>query len=64
MAYRVINDPDDIGLMTVLSSHAGTFERTLRRPLEEIQGGQAYNLIVEEEQEIQQATFLLRLMRL
>ncbi|KJZ72046.1 Isoleucine--tRNA ligase [Hirsutella minnesotensis 3608] len=64
MAYRVLSDPEDIGLANVLSSYESTFEKTLRRPLEEIQPDKDDGLIVEEEQEVQQATFLLRLLRL
>ncbi|RDA94346.1 hypothetical protein CP533_3807 [Ophiocordyceps camponoti-saundersi (nom. inval.)] len=65
MAYRVLSDPDDTGIATVLSSHAATFEKALRRPLEKVEDGSKDDkLIIEEEQEVQRATFLLRLLRL
>ncbi|POR35000.1 Isoleucine--tRNA ligase, cytoplasmic [Tolypocladium paradoxum] len=65
MEYRVLSDPEDVGLAEVLVSQAATFEKTLRRPLEELQeGSDAGGIIAEEEQEVQQATFLLRLLKM
>lgn len=65
MEYRVLSDPEDVGLAEVLVSQAATFEKTLRRPLEKVQdGNDTGGLIAEEEQEIQQATFLLRLLKM
>ncbi|PNY29721.1 Isoleucine-tRNA ligase, cytoplasmic [Tolypocladium capitatum] len=65
MEYRVLSDPEDVGLAEVLVSQAATFEKTLRRPLEELQDrSDAGGIIAEEEQEVQQATFLLRLLKM
>ncbi|RDA86626.1 hypothetical protein CP532_1053 [Ophiocordyceps camponoti-leonardi (nom. inval.)] len=65
MAYRVLSDPDDTGIAAVLSSHAATFEKALRRPLEKLEdSSQDDKVIIEEEQEVQRATFLLRLLHL
>ncbi|PFH57835.1 hypothetical protein XA68_14528 [Ophiocordyceps unilateralis] len=65
MAYRVLSDPDETGIAAVLSSHAAIFEKALRRPLEELDDGcDGDKMIIEEEQEVQRATFLLRLLRL
>ncbi|RCI14333.1 hypothetical protein L249_5945 [Ophiocordyceps polyrhachis-furcata BCC 54312] len=69
MAYRVLSDPDNTGIAAVLSSHAATFERALRRPLEKFEdaskdGSKDDKVIIEEEQEVQRATFLLRLLHL
>jgi isoleucyl-tRNA synthetase len=73
MEYRVISDPDNIGLAQVFVGQAQAIEKALRRPVDhhhvtqldgqipdEVQEG----LILEEEQEIQQAVFKLRLLKL
>lgn len=64
MEYRVRSDPEGVGLAAVLTSHEATFARTLRRPLERLEDDSNADMIIEEEQEVQQATFLLRLLRL
>ncbi|WKT49010.1 Isoleucine-tRNA ligase [Fusarium oxysporum f. sp. vasinfectum] len=65
MEYRVITDPEDIGLSGAFKSQNPVFEKVLRRPLEETGAEpQTEGLIAEEEQEVQQATFLLRLLKL
>ncbi len=75
--YRVLSDPDEIGLAGVFRSQAATLEKALRRPVEEekdteqqtapqdaaIDGDRAKDLIFEEEQEVQNARFLLRLLK-
>jgi isoleucyl-tRNA synthetase len=73
MEYRVLNDPEDVGLEEVFQGHGKTFEKALRRPLDKHVitqvGGQASDAITEvvlaeEQQEVQKATFLLRLVKL
>ncbi|KAI1325625.1 tRNA synthetases class I-domain-containing protein [Xylariaceae sp. FL0255] len=67
MEYKVLADPDNIGLENVFATQSQTFEKILRRPLDksestESQEGEA--LVKEEEQEVLKATFLLRLLKL
>lgn len=75
MEYRVQDDPDNIGLAQVFEQHSGVIEKALRRPVDkhvvtEVEGpvtnGVEENdrLIVEEVQEVQKATFLLRLLKI
>ena len=73
MEYRVLSDPDDIGIAEVFNSQANSIEKALRRPVDkhvvaEIEGKipdvEEEGVILEEEQEVQKATFLLRLVRL
>lgn len=65
MEYRVLADPDDVGLAEVLESQVPAFERGLRRRLDKMEENvSADKVIAEEEQEIRQATFVLRLLRL
>ena len=78
MVYKVISDPEGIGLEKVFASQARAFEKALRRPLDKHvvtkDGGEAEvdgeagvkeeGFIAEEVQEVQKATFLLRLLRL
>lgn len=65
MEYKVVSDPDNVGLDEVFTSQSSAFEKVLRRPLEEVEeGADADRVIAEEEQEVQQATFLLRLLKL
>lgn len=65
MEYRVLSDPDKIGLESAFSSQSTTIEKVLRRPVEQ-QSATAVeeDIISQEEQEIQKATFMLRLLRL
>ncbi|KAH8586230.1 isoleucyl-tRNA synthetase [Bisporella sp. PMI_857] len=72
MEYRVLTDPDDIGLLGVFQNHSKAFEKALRRTLDhvamldggEIPENKKREVIAEEEQEVQKATFLLRLVKL
>ena len=70
MVYRVTEDLPDVGLSKVFQSHAGFFESALRRPLVaqdmlDSQNGEAkQEVILEEDQGIHGAEFLLKLLRL
>ncbi|KAL1965029.1 hypothetical protein VTN77DRAFT_6089 [Rasamsonia byssochlamydoides] len=73
MEYKVLSDPDNIGLSEVFVTQAKAIEKVLRRPLDkhvvtqvdgEIPSKEEEGLIMEEEQEVQKATFLLRLLKL
>jgi len=71
MEYKVIKDP--VGLEKAFEQHTQMFEKALRRPLDKAEvtrveplhpGVDLDKLILQEEQEIGEATFLLRLMKL
>lgn len=65
MEYRVLTDPESVGLEAALQSQSAAFEKVLRRSLEPVSDGAAESdVIAEEEQEIQQATWTLRLLKL
>jgi len=67
MEYKVLSDPEDVGLSKAFDSQAHAFVRVLRRPLDKHEATQAAepeSVIAEEEQEVQKATFLLRLLKL
>ena len=73
MEYKVLSDPDKIGIEEVFEGHQKSFEKALRRPLDKHVvtqlGGEASDamtevVLAEEEQEVQKATFLLRLVKL
>jgi isoleucyl-tRNA synthetase len=66
MSYRIISDPVGIGLADLFESHSAVFERALRRPLVEQDGSEdsSDDLIAAENQEVQQAIFTLRLLKL
>ena len=73
MEYHVQSDPDNVGLERVFEAQARTIEKILRRPIDKhtvttnggmIPNGFQDSLIVEEVQEIQKATFLLRLVKI
>ena len=73
MEYKVLQDPENIGLTEVFEDHNKTFEKALRRPLDkhvitsfegEIPNGDVDVVIAEEKQEVQKATFLLRLVKI
>lgn len=72
MEYKVLSDPDSIGLDDAFVSQAGAVEKALRRPVDkhivtEVDGAipdKAEEVILEEEQEVHKATFLLRLVKL
>ena len=65
MEYLVVSDPENLGLEGVFTSHSAAFEKVLRRPIEKLgEGAEAESIIAEEEQEVQQAKLLLRLLKL
>ncbi|KAK5635254.1 hypothetical protein RRF57_010966 [Xylaria bambusicola] len=67
MEVKVLSDPEDIGLASVFDNQTSAFVKVLRRPIEKQVAGEIADekeLITEEEQEVQQATFLLRLLKL
>ena len=73
MEYRVLSDPDNIGIVEVFANQSAAMERALRRPIDkhevthvegEIPKEKQEGIIAEEEQEVQKATFLLRLLKL
>jgi isoleucyl-tRNA synthetase len=73
MEYRVQSDPENVGLEKVFETQAEAIEKALRRPMDKhtvtevdgkIPNGVQDSVIAEEEQEIQKATFLLRLVKI
>lgn len=74
MEYRVQEDPDAIGLESAFESQSDFIGKALRRPLDKhavtevegpvVNGVDESSIIAEEVQEIQKATFLLRLLKL
>ncbi|KAK5051992.1 Isoleucine--tRNA ligase, cytoplasmic [Exophiala bonariae] len=74
MEYRIQEDPDDIGLESAFESQRDFIGKALRRPLDKhiatqvegavVNGVDEDKIIAEEVQEIQKATFLLRLLKL
>ncbi|PGH37108.1 isoleucine-tRNA ligase [[Emmonsia] crescens] len=73
MEYRVLSDPDNIGIEHVFQTQSKAIEKALRRPIDqhivtEVEGkapeGEEEGIILEEEQEVQKAIFLLRLVKL
>jgi isoleucyl-tRNA synthetase len=73
MEYKVLSDRDNIGLDKAFTEQAQTIEKALRRPIDHHQvtedGGKIPDqaeegVILQEEQEIQNAVFLLRLLKL
>ncbi len=73
MEYKVLSDPDKIGIEEVFTSQGKAIEKVLRRPVDKhvvtefvgkIPNGDVDAIIMEEEQEVQKATFLLRLVKL
>ncbi|KAL3479815.1 tRNA synthetases class I-domain-containing protein [Aspergillus californicus] len=67
MEYAVLSDPDNIGLKEAFESQASAIEKVVRRPLEQHDnkaGSGDEGMIMQEEQEVQNATFLLRLLKL
>ncbi len=72
MEYKVLSDPEDIGLSKVFDSQAQAFVKAPRRPIDkhevtqvnsEIPNEKEEGIITEEEQEVQKATFLFRLLK-
>jgi len=72
MEYKVLADPENLGIENIFERQAKTIEKALRRPLDkhivtEVAGlvnGVKEGLIMQEEQEVQKATFLLSLVKL
>ena len=71
MEYKVLSDPEKIGIQEVFQTQGNAFEKAFRRPLDHVvtqAGGEILlrkeDVIAEEEQEVQKATFVLRLVRL
>jgi isoleucyl-tRNA synthetase len=73
MEYKVLSDPENIGLDKAFETQSNAFEKALRRPLDKNEGTdvevdssdkKGAAVIAEEEQEVQKATFLLRLLKL
>lgn len=73
MEYRVLSDPDNVGLEACFENQGALFEKSLRRNVDkhvitEVEGKISEKdnetVIVQEEQELQKATFLLRLVKL
>jgi len=73
MEYKVNSDPENIGLEVAFDKQSSFIEKSLRRPVDkhvvtEVEGpivnGVEDDIIAEEEQEVQKATFLLRLLKL
>ncbi|KAH9893748.1 tRNA synthetases class I-domain-containing protein [Xylariomycetidae sp. FL2044] len=73
MEYKVLSDPENTGIEDVFVSQTQTIEKALRRPVDkhevtqvegEIPAEKQEGIIAEEEQEVQKATFLLRLLKL
>lgn len=73
MEYKVLSDPEGLGLEDVFVTQAGQLQKALRRPVDkheatkvegEIAGTGEQGVIAEEMQEVQAATFLLRLLKL
>ncbi|KAK2786621.1 isoleucine--tRNA ligase [Onygenales sp. PD_12] len=73
MEYRVLSDPDNIGIGEVFETQAKAIEKALRRPIDQhvvtemegqVPNGNGEEVILQEEQEVQKATFLLRLVKL
>lgn len=66
MEYKVLSDPENIGLEQVFSGQTTIMEKALRRPVDKQPSAEVQQdaTIAEEEQEIQKATFMLRLLKL
>ncbi|KAI9780414.1 MAG: isoleucine--tRNA ligase [Candelina submexicana] len=73
MEYKVLSDPSNVGLEDVFVEHGSMIEKALRRPLDKhvvtemeggIPNGDVDVVILAEEQEVQKAVFLLRLVKL
>lgn len=64
MEYRVLSDPEKVGLEDMFTAQTAAFEKALRRPLAKTDEPQAESVIAEEEHEVQQAICVLRLLKL
>lgn len=63
MQYRVLANPGEIGVVTLISSRHALFSQSLRGPLDPVEGAVPGDglLLMEEEQAIGNLTLLLRL---
>lgn len=66
MEYAVLSDPDQVGIEKAFESQSKAIEKAVRRPLEKTvsPSGDDEGMILQEEQDVQKATFLLRLLKL
>ena len=73
MEYKVYSDPENIGIEEVFETSNHVFEKALRRPLDkhvitqaggQVPAGKDEAVIMAEDQEVQKATFSLRLVKL
>ncbi|PVI04071.1 hypothetical protein DM02DRAFT_611836 [Periconia macrospinosa] len=73
MEYRVLTDPESVGIEGAFENQGSLFEKALRRNLDkhiitEVEGTTTEkgveSVLLEEEQELNKATFLLRLVKL
>lgn len=68
MEYVVLSDPDQVGIDKAFESQSQAIVKAVRRPLEKHEGKEPSadeeGMIMQEEQEVQKATFLLRLLKL
>ncbi|GFN18760.1 isoleucine--tRNA ligase [Aspergillus tubingensis] len=71
MEYAVLSDPEDVGINKAFETQAKAIEKVVRRPLDryelvdgKVPSGEEPGMIIQEEQEVQKATFLLRLLKL
>lgn len=71
MQYSVLSDPEDVGITEAFVTQAPAIEKTLRRPVDKLDlvdgktpSDKEQGFIIQEEQEVQQATFLLRFLKL
>ncbi|KZF25216.1 isoleucyl-tRNA synthetase [Xylona heveae TC161] len=73
MEYQVLSDPEMVGIKEAFEQQTSLIEKALRRSLDSTTTAEGQSkagssvtrdLILEEEQEVQKATFLLRLMKL
>lgn len=73
MEYKVLSDPDNVGLEKAFEEQRALFEKALRRPIDkhavtEVEGkipeDKKEEVVAEEEMELHKATFLLRFVKL
>lgn len=71
MQYTVLTDPENTGIGEAFETQAPAIQKVVRRPLEKldlvdgkIPSDKEEGLIIQEEQDVQQATFLLRFLKL
>ncbi|RJE25033.1 Isoleucyl-tRNA synthetase [Aspergillus sclerotialis] len=71
MQYSVLSDPEDVGISEAFVTQAPVIEKTLRRPVDKLDlvdgktpSDKEEGFIIQEEQEVHQATFLLRFLKL